>query len=767
NNNNVNVNNIIDTKQDTDTISTIKPKQSIHLLYDAKDRARLNPYSYGEAINTQAELIRAGLNYIDDITSLSPSDFINPFKYQDGESPIYILDISICSIWQPPRLKQDCEQCSKNPYRPCTEYLCRSLGQQCIFDYNYGNPVCKQKKLNDKQPPVISIDYDALSKGFEIKEVSIEKDKTIKDGRTIKGYRIEPKLKPHKPFTLGIKANEPVTCKLSLMPFKKFSELGGIYFGQQTFAVHQNITIRTPPNIIIPKNTLDILNISNYQQISNVLDGPEEFIDSYKQKYKTAITLYETFSGKDIIKNIKPFTDMIKGFIKKFDDNLPYIKLLTNTSLSKLENNTYMMFIRCMDESGNENIDPPFIEFSIEDKDKKGIDEAEIDSTPAEIIGFLPENNTQVSTETYDTRLSLFLDEPAECRYDSEDKRFNLMNYSFSCTIDDYEISSNFGGTYECTGKVFIPLEETEIFIRCRDNPIETRQYYFYVEDGTEQGIFNLTSDIFFNFTSPNKIYSPISLFEEKHMKFLVDSFTSNISEMELHLFKDNLNPCSYDIISEEFISNEDINDKEISDKEFTELNTYNTSNKTKRQTGKLNNCLRTDDVHLGVYECVEMIDLWKEDKDIIKKVKYNITFNCPNKVVSQQNRNEESYYYVLKKSTGFEITETAPIGEINSNTARLEVNTTQSKDVNCRYKREFGLSYKDMIFVKDTKSKDDKESNEYLIINNNNNNNKESDYSFYADIEDLNENLNSYVVKCTDAYDNSAEEKIEFYVIK
>ena len=100
----------------------------------------------------------------------------------------------------------------------------------------------------------------------------------------IKGYKIMPELLPHTPFTIGIKADEKVTCKLALMPFKKFSELKGIYFGQQTFSENQNITLRVPPNVAMPQNMLDILNYSHYEQISEFLDEPEDVVNNYQEK---------------------------------------------------------------------------------------------------------------------------------------------------------------------------------------------------------------------------------------------------------------------------------------------------------------------------------------------------------------------------------------------------------------------------------------------------------------------------------------------------
>ncbi|MBI4453040.1 hypothetical protein HY636_00175 [Candidatus Woesearchaeota archaeon] len=745
-----------------------------NLLFDAPEMALTATYKIGEAIDANAELLSAGLNYLNEITAISFSDFINPFK---GKPIIHVLDISLCSIWQAPRLNQDCGYCTKNSFTPCTEYLCKSLGQQCLFDYNYGSPICKREKADDKTPPKISIDKEALfgketlpnkktfPKGDEANKYEAYEILLTAGSMDIKGYKIMPELLPHTSFTIGIKADEKVTCKLALMPFKKFNELKGIYFGQQTFSETQNITLRVPPNVAIPQNMLDILNYSHYEQISEFLEEPEYVANNYQEKYKTPIMLYNTFSGEDITKKISPVTEMIKNFIERYKKELPNVRALINLSLSKFENNTYMLFVQCMDEAGNENTEPMFIEFSIKNNKNKSID----DKNAPLIVGAVPENNSLISNDVNKQKISIYLDEPGECKYDyvnydyknNEDKSFAEMEYSFECSGNEYKLSPAFGGTYECsttlpTQSTMSTLnEETQIYIKCKDNPFGVKEYYFYAESaeiGKENKIYNefdaeknsnneLAQNNFFNFTEPNKIYSSLSMFEDKHLLYVVNS--SNSSEIELHLFKDTPDSCTYTINSD---------------------NKDNNKYPQQVQQGELTFCMRTDNIALGTYECIESIKLnftnaenteemknLKNDgaeKKIYEKI-YNISFKCPTTQVMQQNVNEESYVYVLKKSEPLKITETLPKGEVKINNPKLAVKTTPSKDVICRYKKEFALSYMNMIKVVKWDEEESKVENEFV-----------------AQLHDLPQNTNTFIVKCIDDYGNSDEEKIEFYVI-
>jgi|SaaInlStandDraft_4_1057021.scaffolds.fasta_scaffold00476_19 hypothetical protein len=771
------------------------------LVYEATNRATLTPFTYGEAINSNAELVSASLEYIDKISSLSATDFINPFK---DKPAIYVLGISLCGPWMPPRTIQNCESCTANKFKPCSEYSCKSLGQTCVYDYNFGDPTCQQQKSDDKTPPIVNLDNEALTPGYDLYPVTITTGTKI-----IKGHKILPEVDPNAPFSLGIKSNEPVTCKLTLMPFKNFNDVTGIYLGGQSFSKTQNISLRTPPKIAIPENIMDILNFTHYKEIADVMEEPEELMNTYKEKYKTAINLYNMFASKDIEDKVDPIVEKAKEIISNYKSNLPYIKTMISVSLDKLENNTYLLFVRCVDESGNENAETKFIEIPISSNTE--------DNLAPSIIGFSPTNNSKIQKETYEEPLTIYLNEPSECRYDFYDLDFEKMDYEFECDTGQYQVSSSFGGTYECATTLFTLDDPTTAYIKCQDQPFQVKEYFFYLEETNTNGISELTSNEFFNFTLPNKIYSSLSMFEEDHITFQLDTSKSNGEEeeemdnniknkVELHLFKDSPDSCQFS------------------------FGTY---------SGELNNCKKTNELHLGTYECITEIDLnqGKQEKTYFieteevtvveekvefnmknvegipgnqitlpetnqlielslkfeqpqvcfqldkstpaqeqpmicqeetcfkqilpkktsavkcyeRNLKHNLTFQCATNQIEQQNVNEQSFVYTLSKSAGFEIIETQPEGEVNTASTQLIIKTTKA-DIKCRYKKEFSISYIDMI--KQENNNDDN-SNDNTEIN-----------TFIANVADLDENLNNFHVKCVDNYGNSAETDIEFYVI-
>ncbi|MBT4540051.1 hypothetical protein HOC35_00925 [Candidatus Woesearchaeota archaeon] len=762
--------------------------ETLDLKYDTKKRATITSTTYSELYNSHVELLSSGLNYLNEMSSISVTDFINPFK----EKPIMrILDVSLCSSWQPPRLKQDCSYCTRSDFRECSEYLCKSLGQQCIFDYSHGDPICNRIKHDDKKPPEISLNNNAVTENHEIKSIVF-----TAGSKNIKGYKITPALLPHKQFLLGITADEPVTCKLALMPFKGFNDLSGIYFGQQSFEIEHNLSLKVPPKVAIPQNIIDMFNVTNFEEFAEIIEEPEEIVNSYKEKFKFHISLYNTFTGSDIATLIDPIVDKVNKYLKIIKGETPFVKTMVEYSLNKFENNTYVVYLKCMDEAGNENTDPLFIEFSIQEKN------LEQDNTATKLIGSIPENNSIISNDANELDFSIYLNEPAECKYDFVDKDYEEMEHTFSCSKQDYQLSSKFGGSYECTSKLNTTndkttdkiSDKTTIFIRCKDKPFSIEEYHFYVEENNHNGVEELTPGMFFNVTDPNIIYT--SLFENKHLKFTIDNSQNNNSVIELHLFKDNLDSCSYS------------------------FGTYQ---------NKLDQCSKTNQLHLGVYECIETIDLNKgkiekiydiefsnsdttnnenielminiidlennkiivpsTEKNIslttifdkphacslinVNKIKtdmkcdedtyscfaklnqtiktincmeknylHNISFKCANKEVSGQNINQESFIYTIKKSSGFEITETQPNGEVTITNPKLKIKTSNN-NVKCRYKQDFGLSYINLI-------REDLDDGIW----------------FTTQLSELQENLNSFKVRCVDDYGNQAEEDIEFYVI-
>jgi hypothetical protein len=124
----------------------------------------------------------------------------------------------------------------------------------------------------------------------------------------------------------------------------------------------------------------------------------------------------------------------------------------------------YDLYVRCEDASGNSNLAPAHIRFEVQ----KGPD-----IIPTVIEEFSPESGSAIQYETDYKYIEFEINEPAECRWDKKDQEFEKMDNEFSCDLNESNYGLIFG--YDCRGNLTgisqDPAEETEFFIRCKDQP--------------------------------------------------------------------------------------------------------------------------------------------------------------------------------------------------------------------------------------------------------------------------------------------------------
>ncbi len=121
--------------------------------------------------------------------------------------------------------------------------------------------------------------------------------------------------------------------------------------------------------------------------------------------------------------------------------------------------NEYEYYIKCKDTNGNENPANFVIKFCIQDKDL----------TAPIIKGFFVANGGFVQFGTSNVTTEVYTNEPAECKWDFNDKKYDEMTYAMTncdTTINQATVQGN-----SCTGK-FTGLKngvENKYYIRCQD----------------------------------------------------------------------------------------------------------------------------------------------------------------------------------------------------------------------------------------------------------------------------------------------------------
>jgi hypothetical protein len=142
----------------------------------------------------------------------------------------------------------------------------------------------------------------------------------------------------------------------------------------------------------------------------------------------------------------------------------------TKEAIKKL-GDTYNLYIRCKDTSGNKNEKDYFIRFTLK---------PEPDMTAPKIEKTSIENNAYISYNSTNTGFSVYTNERANCKYDTVDKDYSLMSTTFECSTSPFTVNSALRGMYECSTKLDLTNNtKYEWYIRCKDTANnENRESY-------------------------------------------------------------------------------------------------------------------------------------------------------------------------------------------------------------------------------------------------------------------------------------------------
>jgi hypothetical protein len=159
----------------------------------------------------------------------------------------------------------------------------------------------------------------------------------------------------------------------------------------------------------------------------------------------------------------------------RYDDDFPELPLLTRDG-------KYELFVRCEGANGFANINPYIVNLEVMDTP---------DENPPVILRFDPPTNSPIEANTTSKLIRFELNEPAECRWDFEDKSYEDMGAIVSLIDpEDEEIDSYNANQFICDETItndtmingywcsgILPNvtttigESTKYYIRCKDQP--------------------------------------------------------------------------------------------------------------------------------------------------------------------------------------------------------------------------------------------------------------------------------------------------------
>lgn len=139
------------------------------------------------------------------------------------------------------------------------------------------------------------------------------------------------------------------------------------------------------------------------------------------------------------------------------------------------------LYVRCRDKTGNVNEK----DFAIALCVKQGLD-----VTPARVVKHEPAPSIARADAT-SINITLFTNEPAECRWDTQDSDYALMKNAFSC-MHAFEERTLEG--WRCAGEVGVSEQEQTVSVRCLDQP-------WLEEQGAENSSRRNANSESYNFT--------------------------------------------------------------------------------------------------------------------------------------------------------------------------------------------------------------------------------------------------------------------------
>ena len=371
-------------------------------------------------------MIKNTNDYLREVTSWSVMDIYF------GKIKLWFLHSSYCNVWKAPS-QGNCKVCQIGDL-PCTEYKCKSLGGNCVFDIKDGEPTCDALRT-DNNPPVIS--FHSIEEGYTVNPSFFPGSEGVEVQEDLTAYDyVKIKLKTSKPTVCNIRVLPITDFSWSQLPW--FSDNDGWFdmlimvlfqdYNELLFVDNKELTIMHDmelkiPNVHFIREKLQALDawgtVTKINNLDDLIDTSDEYIDKLTARSKKY--------GKDpapILKNYNSMVTKIK-LLKMF--SLPMAKIRQQIFMLMAEVTSspprIFMFFQCTDANGKSNEKNFFVSAKIgEDRKPPKIIEASDDVKVA-----------------FPFEFEVKVNEPSDCRYSVDlDAAYGSMDVMDCYTYKPY-----------------------------------------------------------------------------------------------------------------------------------------------------------------------------------------------------------------------------------------------------------------------------------------------------------------------------------------
>ena len=121
----------------------------------------------------------------------------------------------------------------------------------------------------------------------------------------------------------------------------------------------------------------------------------------------------------------------------------------------------FMIYVKCKNANGYENL----AEYAIKMCAKPGED-----LNPPIVLGKLPEIDF-IKSESKSQEIAVYTNEPAECKWDYQDKSYDNMRKNMACNYTEGPVAFKGHAAYECSDNIAVEEKESKIYVLCKDQP--------------------------------------------------------------------------------------------------------------------------------------------------------------------------------------------------------------------------------------------------------------------------------------------------------
>jgi len=163
-----------------------------------------------------------------------------------------------CMPWQAPTGGDVCQDCNDDNL-PCSEYRCKSLGQNCdIVNSGTADEKCVNINPRDVNPPIIEPNYNVLTNGY--KYTNVRKSPPGPGFEITNTESGNGCLKAFTPLEFGISINEPAQCKIDFNHTTSFDEMVAFFGGSNLYLYNHSEKFSLPSAAALRNSSLILEN---------------------------------------------------------------------------------------------------------------------------------------------------------------------------------------------------------------------------------------------------------------------------------------------------------------------------------------------------------------------------------------------------------------------------------------------------------------------------------------------------------------------------